>query len=281
MRLAGTPHLFLVSESYPQLHWVGDTRALASHPVYWNEQKTWPYWNFYRWGSLWMGDPYLSAGLLKDGDPIYLVKWEQQWDEPRLYHIQSIKDVELFGINARNYGQFVLDRSAWEAKYGFDAATLRRFPLRAATWGNWRSREADYDTPARIVYYDRLATPQGTGSGARVLIRCGPGGAWRVTLRPDVQAGSWSRNYTGPVEIRGPIFSVPIAATSRGVWGVEWEAGQDFVAALIAVLHNAETAVTLTLHYPARGSAPRVLPLTLRPAGIETAAAWLQDECAK
>lgn len=55
-------------------------------------------------GTLPVGDPWLSAGLLKDGDPIYLVKWESDWAQPRLLHIQSIADVELFGINDRNYG---------------------------------------------------------------------------------------------------------------------------------------------------------------------------------
>lgn len=281
VRLAGTPHLFLVSESHPKLHWVGDTRALATHPVFWNEQKTWPYWNFYRWGGQWVGDPYLSTGLLKDGNPIYLVKWEQHWDEPQLYHIQSIKDVELFGINASNYGKFVLDRPAWEAEYGFEAAKLARYPLRAATWGSWRSREADLDFPAQVIYYDRVETPQGWGTSARVFLVCQTDGTWSVTVRLDVRSESWSRNYNGPVEVRSPIFSAPIAATSRGASGVHWISGQDFVAALTAVLHNAETTVTLTLHYPARGSESRELALTLHPAGIETAEAWLKAECAK
>ena len=54
--------------------------------------------------TLPVGDPWLTAGLLKDGDPIYLVKWETDWEQPQLLHIQSIKDVELFGINGSNYG---------------------------------------------------------------------------------------------------------------------------------------------------------------------------------
>ena len=74
--------------------------------------------------ALERGDPWLSAGLLKDGDPIYLAKWETEWDQPRLFHIQSIADVELFGINADNYGDFVFDRSAWEAEYGFSVDDL-------------------------------------------------------------------------------------------------------------------------------------------------------------
>ena len=57
-----------------------------------------------------IGDPWLSAGLLKDGDPIYQVKWESEWPLPKLLHIQSIKDVELFGIDGSNYGNYVIDR---------------------------------------------------------------------------------------------------------------------------------------------------------------------------
>ena len=39
-----------------------------------------------RWHSsrgLTAANPWLSAGLLKDGDPIYLVKWETEWPQPR------------------------------------------------------------------------------------------------------------------------------------------------------------------------------------------------------
>ena len=187
IRLEGTPHLFLVSADYPQLHWVGDTRALAKHPTFWDRQKTWPYWVFHRWGGLWMGDPYLSAGLLKDGDPIYLVKWEQEWDRPRLFHIQSIADVELFGINAQNYGKFVLDKPAWEAKYGFDAAKLLRFPLQPATWGNWRPSETIDDPRPGITHYDSLTTPARQWPRRNPHVPLSAGG--RPVARPDRLTG--------------------------------------------------------------------------------------------
>ena len=45
------------------------------------------------------------------------MKWETEWEYPKLLHIQSIADMELFGINASNYGRFVLDKVAWEARY--------------------------------------------------------------------------------------------------------------------------------------------------------------------
>ena len=127
--LQGTPHLWFADE-HGVLHWGGDTRALSGKHVNWNDRRdvslaelqTYP-----------IGDPWLSAGLLKDGDPIYQVKWETEWELPQLFHIQSIGDVELFGINGSNYGNFVIDRPAWEARYGISAAGLQRGVLAAAT----------------------------------------------------------------------------------------------------------------------------------------------------
>ena len=269
IRLEGTPHLFLVSADFPQLHWVGDTRALSQHPVFWNQQKTWPYWVFRRWGSVWMGDPYLSAGLLKDGDPIYLVKWEQHWSEPILYHIQSIKDVELFGINARNYGKFVLDKTAWEAKYGFDTSTLQRLPLRPATWGQWRPHESN--TSPGIIYYDKVATPTGDGSGEVVAIQCvRQSEQWRVR----VVLPSQFQHYSGPVQVESSIFPTPVAAVSRRRY-IEWTGGRDLAAGMIAVLQDAYTQVTLTIRFPN----DQTQTTKLWAAGIETASEWLRAEC--
>ena len=85
IRLEGTDHIFLVGDELPRkLHWVGDTRALTGKSVLWNKEETWRYSTLWRWGFLWLGDPWLSAGLLKDGDPIYLVKWENHWERPKL-----------------------------------------------------------------------------------------------------------------------------------------------------------------------------------------------------
>jgi len=83
-----------------------------------------------------IGDPWLPAGLLKDNDPIYLVKWESEWERPKLLHIQSIEDVEIFGIDSNNYGTFVLGKEAWDARYGarygLSVAALERAELDAA-----------------------------------------------------------------------------------------------------------------------------------------------------
>ena len=126
--LQGTPHLWFADEQ-GVLHWGGDTRALAGKHIAWSNRVE---VSLDQLRTLPVGDPWLSAGLLKDGDPIYLVKWETDWPQPQLLHIQSIGDVELFGINGSNYGKFVIDRPVWEQRYGIDADTLNRFPLASA-----------------------------------------------------------------------------------------------------------------------------------------------------
>ncbi len=127
--LQGTPHLWFADQQ-GILHWGGDTRALSGKHIAWNNHVE---VSLDRLRTLPVGDPWLSAGLLKDGDPIYLVKWESDWPQPRLLHIQSIADVELFGINGSNYGNFVIDRPTWEARYGISAAGLQRGTLATTT----------------------------------------------------------------------------------------------------------------------------------------------------
>lgn len=79
-----------------------------------------------------IGDAWLSAGLLKLGEPIYLVKWEAHLPAPVLQHIEFLEDVALFGITGANHAQFVLEQPAWEQRYGLSAARLSRVPLAAA-----------------------------------------------------------------------------------------------------------------------------------------------------
>ena len=123
--LAGTPHLFF-SDAAGLLRWGGDTRALAGRRISWSNRIDVSGDQFCTLPAGNIGDPWLSTGLLKDGDPIYLVKWETGWLLPKLLHIQSIRDVEVFGINERNYGNFVLDVATWEARYGLSVAGLQR-----------------------------------------------------------------------------------------------------------------------------------------------------------
>ncbi len=140
--LQGTPHLWIADEQ-GVLHWGGDTRALADRHVNWSARIE---VSLDGLRALETGDPWLSAGLLKDGDPIYLVKWETEWPQPRLLHIQSIADVELFGINETNYGNFVLDIAAWEARYGMSVAGLERAELPAAVASAATSTQAPAGT---------------------------------------------------------------------------------------------------------------------------------------
>ena len=127
--LQGTPHLWIADE-WGILHWAGDTWALDGRYVRWDSRSE---VTLAQLQGLNRGDPWLSAGLLKDGDAIYLVKWETDWLHPQLLHIQSIADVELFGINGSNYGYFVWDRGAWEQTWGISASGLQRSTLSAAT----------------------------------------------------------------------------------------------------------------------------------------------------
>src|SRR6266511_4018936 len=123
--LKNTPHLW-VTDQDGLLHWVGDTRALQAHFVDWGTQSE---VSLDQLRSLKRGDPWLSAGLLKAGEPIYLVKWETTATAPTLLHIQSIADVELYGINGNNYSSLVIEQSAWEAQYSMKVDTLQRGEL--------------------------------------------------------------------------------------------------------------------------------------------------------
>ncbi|HEU5318116.1 MAG TPA: hypothetical protein VFX49_18530, partial [Chloroflexota bacterium] len=100
--------------------------GLAGHEINWGAQREISLADLV---SRPIGDPWLSAGLVKIGDPIYLVKWETGQAVPILLHIQSITDVQVFGINANNYGTFVIEAPQWEQTYGISLSTLIRATL--------------------------------------------------------------------------------------------------------------------------------------------------------
>ncbi len=129
VQLRGTPHLWFV-DAFGVLHWGGDTRAIAGHEINWNTRRE---VSLSELVARPIGDPWLSAGLVKIGDPIYLVKWEADQPVPILLHIQSITDVQIFGINATNYGTFVYNDAEWEERFGLSLATLVRASLPRAT----------------------------------------------------------------------------------------------------------------------------------------------------
>jgi hypothetical protein len=126
--LRGTPHLWIADDA-GVLHWGGDTRALTDKFVDWGARAEFSYEQI---RGFTRGDPWLSTGLLKSGDPIYLAKWESGEATPTLLHIRSIADVELFGINGSNYGALVLDQPVWEQRYGMASGPLARGVLAPA-----------------------------------------------------------------------------------------------------------------------------------------------------
>ncbi len=120
--LKDTPHLWIADEQ-GALHWVGDTSALVGIPVAWERRREVTYAELRTYP---LSSPVVSAGLVKDGDPIYLVKWEARERLPRLLHVLSIADIELFGLNAENYGAILFERPAWEQASGISLDRLRR-----------------------------------------------------------------------------------------------------------------------------------------------------------
>ncbi|HET7769953.1 MAG TPA: hypothetical protein VFN74_14345 [Chloroflexota bacterium] len=76
-----------------------------------------------------IGDPWLSAGLVKLGDAIYLMKWESGWGAPELRRMRSLDDARLFGINGATYGRTVMDGETWEFLHGHRIEALERGEL--------------------------------------------------------------------------------------------------------------------------------------------------------
>jgi hypothetical protein len=164
--LVGTTHVWVADEA-GVLHWGGDTRALAGKAINWSQRLD---LSLDQIRALRRGDPWLSAGLLKMGDPIYLVKWESDWPTPILLHIQSIADVELFGINGVNYSAMVLDQAAWEQQYRLAARSLTIGVLQPA------ANPTPTQTPAPTATPGPTATPTPPAYGARIVSqsRLGP-----------------------------------------------------------------------------------------------------------
>jgi hypothetical protein len=165
--LSGTPHLWIADEQ-GVLHWGGDTRALVGRSINWSDRRdvTIDTLRAYR-----RGDPYLSAGLLKIGDPIYLVKWETNQERPTLLHIQSIADVEIFGIDATNYGRFVMDQATWEQRFGMSVSSLTRGELQPAIPSTATPTPAVTATPVVTLKIAEIAydhDPNNTGGEINV-----------------------------------------------------------------------------------------------------------------
>jgi hypothetical protein len=205
--LRGTPHLWIADDG-GVLHWVGDTKALTSRRADWSNRTE---VGLDELTALARGTPWLSAGLVKVGDPIYLAKWETGESRPRLLQVQSVADVELFGIDAGNYGALVLDQPAWERKFGIRVPDLERAPLPAAV----ASATAPNQTADRPIYvgntlsagYDMgVATSGGrydwvTDGGGYIQMRYPAGQDWGavfITVGKPAPAGQrLARDFSG------------------------------------------------------------------------------------
>src|SRR5262249_16036237 len=128
------------------LHWGGDTRALAGRFIDWNSRCD---VGLDTLRAARRGDPWLSSGLPKIGEPIFLSKWEDTEAAPTLLHIQSIPDGELFGINEAKYGSFVLDRTTYEQRYNVRIGNLAVGPL--ASGGSYAFSDADRAAYAQLL----------------------------------------------------------------------------------------------------------------------------------
>jgi hypothetical protein len=210
--LEGTPHIWVADEQ-GVLHWGGDTRALSGRFVNWSDRRAVSQSQLrgYR-----IGDPWLSAGLLKSGDPIYLVKWEVGQERPSLLRIQSIADVEAFGINGANYGAFVLDQGTWEQRYGINAGVLTRGelspagPAPAATAVPTATRPALKVREVRVTNLGGIPVPS---FETLVVLENAPPGE-RLTVRLEYEAyncspvvgcgGSTGKDRWGPRDA-GPV----------------------------------------------------------------------------
>ncbi len=233
--LENTPHIWLTFGS-EGLRWVGDTRALTASNVSVRWDSTCVMDATYLAGVK-KGDPILSAGLVKIGDPIWLAKWEQTEDAPSLLHIQSIADVELFGINSTNYGRLVLERGDWEARYGFSTDGLARGDLASAAAQAPAPPQPNAITPSPAPQVaaspSTCATPsmtvtpstvqagqtqtlrvQGFSPGSVITISLsGPGG---ITVSDTVTASATCQ-YSGSEVIPAGLYSGSYTFSARGI----------------------------------------------------------------
>jgi hypothetical protein len=129
--VSGAPFLWVADEQ-GVLHLVGDTAALDGHVVDWSNASQ---VSLDQLRSSPIGDPWLSAGLVKMGDAIYVPRKSGSASAPALYHVQSAADLSLMGINGQNYGQLVRDATAWDRQFGLSSATLLRAELPAIVSG--------------------------------------------------------------------------------------------------------------------------------------------------
>jgi hypothetical protein len=131
LSLRGTPHLWVAAENFT-LHWVGDPQALQGRLVDWDSRvEVVPE----QLAALPLGEPWLSAGMVELERAVYVPTAQGAAPEPVLLRVQSIADLQLFGVNAQNYGALVLTPLQWEQRYPFRLDRLTRGNLPVAVSG--------------------------------------------------------------------------------------------------------------------------------------------------
>ena len=123
--LRGTPHLWFV-DGLGTLHWASDIRALANRDItpgsrveVTREQLM----------TLPRGEPWLSTAFVSIGEAIYAGSWAPNAAAPALLRVQSPADLQLLGVESSNYRTVVLERAAWEQRFGMSLDRLTRGEL--------------------------------------------------------------------------------------------------------------------------------------------------------
>jgi hypothetical protein len=111
---------------------VGDPQALQGRRVDWGSRvEVVPE----QLAALPLGEPWLSAGMVELERAVYVPTAQGSAPEPVLLRVQSIADLQLFGVNAQNYGAVVLAPLQWEQRYPFRLDRLSRGNLPHAVSG--------------------------------------------------------------------------------------------------------------------------------------------------
>jgi hypothetical protein len=82
-----------------------------------------------------LGEPWLSAGMVELERAIYVPTAVGSAPEPVLLRVQSVADLQLFGVSDQNYGSVVLTPLQWEQRQPFRLDRLTRGNLPPAVSG--------------------------------------------------------------------------------------------------------------------------------------------------
>lgn len=119
--LAGTEHLWVV-DGQGVAHLAGDAPSLAGRAVNWNARTE---VTLAELRAAPRGTPWLTTPLVRIGEAIYLPSFGANGQTPILQHVKSPDDLALLGVTGSTYGDLVMDKTTWEARYGFATEALQ------------------------------------------------------------------------------------------------------------------------------------------------------------